>query len=77
LPNGIVRGNRINITPIVLYEAIAVGVADLINTNVNIDGAILNHLLNDQELIKLTTGATNSKAKLLQRINYVKQRLSA
>lgn len=77
LPDGIVRGVRRNITPLVLYEAIAIGVADLVSNSETISGAILNNLLDDQELNSLTTGATNSKAKLLQRINYVKGRLRA
>lgn len=76
LPEGIVRGNRKNITPIVLYEAIAVGVADLIAMGKLINKDALNELLNDSELNKLTTGATNSRKKLYQRIEFVKERLS-
>jgi hypothetical protein len=76
LPDGIVRGNRKNITPLVLYEAIAVGVADLISNNKNIPQEALVNLLNDNELTKLTTGATNSRNKLYQRIEYVKEQLS-
>ncbi|MCK6609291.1 MAG: DUF262 domain-containing protein [Flavobacterium sp.] len=76
LPDGIVRGNRKNITPIVLYEAIAVGVADLLSQNKNIPKVKLQKLLNDTELNKLTTGATNSRSKLYQRIDYVKNKLS-
>ncbi len=75
LPDGIVRGNRKNITPLVLYEAIAVGVADVIGENRAINGQILIELLNDPELNRLTTGATNSRSKLYQRIEYVKERL--
>jgi uncharacterized protein with ParB-like and HNH nuclease domain len=30
LPHGIVRGNRINITPLVLFETISIGVADVL-----------------------------------------------
>lgn len=77
LPDGIVRGNRRNTTPLVLYEAISIGVADLLHDGVEIDGEILVGLLDDPELNRLTTGATNSRAKLIQRIDYVKQILSA
>lgn len=74
LPNGIVRGNRVNITPIVLYEAISVGIADAIDEDLNIDANILIRILDDEKLKTLTTGATNSKNKLYQRINYVKEK---
>lgn len=77
LPDGIVRGNRKNITPLVLYEAITVGVADLIKNNQKIPKIPLINLLNDDELTKLTTGATNSKSKLFQRINHVKEQLKS
>lgn len=77
LPEGIVRGNRKNITPLILFEAISIGVADLIsNGEENIlDGDRLQTLLNDDQLKKLTTGATNSRNKLNERIEYVKQTL--
>jgi hypothetical protein len=72
LPMGIVRGNRVNITPLVLFEAISVGVADILKAGKKVDGNKLRLLLDDDTLNKLTTGATNSKFKLLQRIDYVK-----
>lgn len=74
LPNGIVRGNRVNITPLVLFEAISIGVADLIieNNSALITREKLEHLLNNDELKRLTTGATNSRNKLNDRINFVK-----
>jgi Protein of unknown function DUF262 len=74
LPMGIVRGNRKNITPLVLFEAIAVGVADILREGKKVDGKKLQALLDDDTLNKLTTGATNSKLKLLQRIDYVKNK---
>lgn len=75
LPEGIVRGNRKNITPLVLYEAIAIGVADALDEGIQIKAKKLQDLLDDDELNKLTTGATNSRGKLNQRINYVKEKL--
>ncbi|MEI8635131.1 hypothetical protein P4S72_29940 [Vibrio sp. PP-XX7] len=61
LPDGIVRGNRKNITPIVLYEAISVGTALALDTQKQLRLEQLTKLLNDPELKKATTGATNSK----------------
>lgn len=78
LPQGIVRGNRTNITPLVLFEAISIGTADLIaagNQNL-LDAAKLQTVLNNSELTKLTTGATNSRNKLVQRIEFVKEYLA-
>ncbi|WP_035077873.1 DUF262 domain-containing protein [Anditalea andensis] len=77
LPMGIIRGNRINITPLVLFEAISVGVADLITSNQSqhITSAKLQALLNNQELKRLTTGATNSRSKLINRIEFVKNNI--
>jgi uncharacterized protein with ParB-like and HNH nuclease domain len=76
LPDGIVRGNRKNITPIVLYEAIAVGVADALKNHSNINRKNLKAVLDDKQLAKLTTGATNSRSKLTQRIDFVKNKVS-
>lgn len=77
LPHGIVRGNRKNITPLILYEAIAIGVADILNDGKAkaITAEKLKTLLDDEDLKKLTTGATNSRNKLYERIEYVKNKL--
>lgn len=74
LPNGIVRANRLNSTPLVLFEAIAIGVADILSAGSQIDDQKLNDLLEDDSLKALTTGATNSLPKLTGRIDYVSQR---
>lgn len=73
LPNGIVRGNRTNITPLILFEAITIGVAETITQGyeTRITTEKLQHLLNDAELKRLTTGATNSRTKVNDRISYV------
>jgi uncharacterized protein with ParB-like and HNH nuclease domain len=76
LPQGIVRGNRVNITPLVLYEAISVGLADAIQTGKKVHAKRLPSLLQNQELTSLTTGATNSRTKLAQRIQLVSQELT-
>lgn len=74
LPNGIVRANRLNSTPLVLFEAIAIGVADILVAGNQIDAQKLQNLLEDDSLKVLTTGATNSLPKLNGRINYVAER---
>jgi len=76
LPNGIVRDTRKNMTPAVLYEAISVGTAIALENGVQVKGSVLINLLNDKELKKCTTGATNSKKMLFERINMVRDRLS-
>lgn len=75
LPNGIVRGNR-NITPVNLYEAIAVGSALAISiAGDDLDPRIVQGLLSDPRLKKLTTGATNSRKMVVDRICYVRDAL--
>jgi uncharacterized protein with ParB-like and HNH nuclease domain len=73
LPRGITRANRPNTTSVVLYEAISVGVAHIFLSKKNVDPQKLINLLDDKELVKLTTGATNSKKMLMSRIDYVKK----
>jgi len=76
LPKGIVRDARKNRTPAVLYEAISIGTAMAMESGVQIDGGVLVALLNDKELKKCTTGATNNKKMLFKRIDMVRDRLS-
>lgn len=75
LADGIVRGNRKNTTPLILFEAISIGVADAIVEGKTIDANKLIQLLDDDHLKKLTTGATNSRSRLNGRINFVKENL--
>lgn len=75
LPDGIVRGSRKNITPIILYEAISVGTALAVKEGKNIDQNSLKQLLDNLDLKKLTTGATNSKKMVFDRIDFVRARL--
>ena len=76
LPSGIRRGTR-SITPINLYEAIAVGAADVISNGGTILDKNVAWWIDDKELTKLTSGATNSKKRLKDRINYCSQRFSS
>lgn len=75
LPGGIVRGARKNVTPIVLYEAISVGAAVAISKGKRIKPKALQSLLDDAQLKKLTTGATNTRSMVLERIELVSSRL--
>jgi len=69
LPNGIKRGNR-KITPFNLFEAIAVGAADAIEGGADIRGKNVSEWIDDEELTRLTSSATNSRPKLKSRIEY-------
>src|SRR5476651_418734 len=73
LPTGIVRSTRKNTTPLILFEAISVGVADSLSAGKTVRPVKLRALLNDTTLTALTTGATNSRKKLTDRIKYVKE----
>lgn len=76
LPGGIVRSNRPNVTPLILFEAVMVGVADVLASRRQVDAQRLRAILDDDELKALTTGATNSLVKLNGRINYVAERVA-
>lgn len=75
LPGGIVRENRKNVTPVVLFEAVSVGVAKAIDEGKEVSRKKLTSLLDDPVLKKYTTGATNSKKVLHQRIDLVRNRV--
>ena len=77
LPDGVVRQDRPNTTPLALFECVLVAVADHITDGIAINGDALRSVLDDQELKLLMTGATNSKPRLLARINLVKQNIAA
>jgi uncharacterized protein with ParB-like and HNH nuclease domain len=69
LPDGIKRGNR-STTPYNLFEAITIGAADAIEEGIAIiDKGVVNWI-NDADLTKLTSSATNSRPKLKARIAY-------
>lgn len=76
LPRGIARGNR-SLTPLILYEAIAVGTALAMRKNEKLRTGVLRQLVNDPQLKKLTTGATNSNKMVVGRIDYVMSMLLA
>lgn len=76
LPNGVVRSERKNTTPLLLFEAVSVGVADTISAKNKINEDALRTVLDDQELKSVTSGGTNSKPKLLRRIEIVREAIS-
>lgn len=73
LPDGIVRGIRKNTTPIVLFEAISVGTALALAERKTVSQDKLKALLDSPKLKKLTTGATNSRKMLIERLNLVQE----
>jgi hypothetical protein len=74
LPKGVIRGNR-GVTPVNLFEGIAVGAALAIKTGKPIAEANLLALLDDEELRTFTTGATNTKKSVVGRVEYVRDAL--
>lgn len=71
LPNGITR-NR-STTPANLFEGVAVGAALAIMESGQLQTENLDWILGD-ELKKYTTGATNSRLKVTQRIHYCRDK---
>lgn len=72
LPNGIVRGRKT--TPINLYEGVAVGASLAYRKKGSINTEGINDWITDKELIKSTTGATNSRTQVARRIEFCKER---
>lgn len=74
LPAGIVRGTRSN-TPINLFEAVAVGTALALDQGAEVDEVVLVDVMNSNELKRVTTGATNSRRMVRDRIHMVRDAL--
>ncbi len=70
LPNGIIRGNRA-VTPINLFEAVAVGCAVAIKAGKTPSPQKIKSVINSSGLRALTTGATNSRSRVAGRIEFV------
>lgn len=75
LPNGISKGR--NNTPLNLFEAVAVGALRVYISkgHINVEG--IENWLTDPELIKFTTGATNTKSRVIGRINFCVRKFEA
>lgn len=69
LPEGIKRGNR-RITPVNLFEAVAVGGALAVMKDVPLQGSGVEKWINDEELTKLTSEASNDRKRVHARIEY-------
>ena len=74
LSDGIIRGGR-KATPVNLYEAIAIGTALVIQGGAAPKIGVLKPLLDNDELRELTSGGTNSRKRVVERIEFVRDRL--
>lgn len=72
LPNGITKGRKN--TPLNLFEAVAVGAARAYLKNKTINTKGIEQWLTDEELIKNITGATNSKPRVIGRIDFCQRK---
>lgn len=77
LEHGIVKSANSKNTSTILWEAVAVGAAEAIRAGVerlNLDD--FYEWVKEPEFNALITGATNSKPKIMERIEYAKQKFS-
>jgi Protein of unknown function DUF262 len=74
LKHGIVRPTRKGITPLVLFEGVAVGAALAIKQAGKLKARNVETWLASQELRDMTTGATNSPAAVRGRIEFCRDR---
>ncbi len=74
LPGGIVRRTRRTVTPINLYEAVAVGAALALTERTALLTTGAERWIDSPELRKLTTGATNNRRMVVGRIEYCRDR---
>ena len=75
LPEGITRGRKN--TPTNLYEGVAVGAAFVIKQNQNLNIQNASDWIVSDELKQYTTGATNSRVKVENRIIYCRDKFLA
>jgi hypothetical protein len=74
VPGGIARGSRL-ITPLNLFEAVAVGTALALQTTKRPLSSRLKKVMDSDGLKKFTTAATNSRKMVVGRIEYVRDGL--
>jgi hypothetical protein len=74
VPGGIARGSR-SITPLNLFEGVAVGTALALKTGKRLVPGRLKRIMDSEGLKKFTTGATNSRTMVVGRIEYVRDGL--
>lgn len=73
LPDGIHRGGRKS-SPTVLYEAVTVGAAEAYSEKGQINTEGIEEWMDDEELRHFTTGATNSRTRVYDRIEFCKNK---
>ncbi len=71
LPHGISKGRKN--TPLNLFEAVSVGAALAYMDNGKINTVGIDEWLKDKELLKYITGATNSKPRVIGRIEFCRK----
>ncbi len=74
VPGGIARGQR-SITPLNLFEAVAVGAALALRSKKRLKPGRLKSLMDSDGLKRFTTAATNSRKMVVGRIEYVRDGL--
>jgi hypothetical protein len=74
VPGGIARGNR-SITPLNLFEGVAVGTALALQTGKRLQSGRLKKIMDSDGLKKFTTAATNSRMMVVGRIEYARDEL--
>lgn len=72
LPNGISKGRKN--TPLNLFEAVSVGAALAYKKNGKINTEGVEDWLKDKELLKYITGATNSRPRVIGRIDFCRKK---
>ena len=74
LDRGIVKSKSRSVTSIILFEAISVGAAEALKESTNINITDFYDWVPNSDFNKLITGATNTKSRVLERIEYCKQK---
>jgi Protein of unknown function DUF262 len=74
LPKGIVRTPTRKLTPVNLFEAVSVGAALALSKKSTLTSSSAQKWLGSEELKRLTTGATNTRPMVTQRIEYCRNK---
>ncbi|SEJ75015.1 Protein of unknown function DUF262 [Dyadobacter sp. SG02] len=76
-PHGFVKSSKHSRTPRIRFEAIAVGVALALRENPNLNPASVNWLASREFKELVTSDASNSRPKVIRRIEFVRDKLIA
>ncbi|MGK7888888.1 MAG: DUF262 domain-containing protein [Leptolyngbyaceae cyanobacterium] len=74
-PNGFSKGKKYKTTPRIRFEAISVGTALALRENPNLEPTSMDWLDSDEFKEYTTSDASNSKPKVIRRIEYVRDQL--